>query len=305
MALVYLCLKRDLENEKYRIIRFNEHEFVATTKDGKTLVAHNQCSHRGFPVCQKLEGPLPISCPYHGKQFNFEKRIDTFELGEMIFLKDPNDNNFLNSEGISNIANELGKEFGRHKSILSSDPELWIQNTMDPNHLPHVHKEFSGLFHGTEPYEVECEENFSSYRMRVKEEVKNKYKQFGHCDSDFFHATIFPYLSITNFLDIFLSVETVTRINATTCEIDTRFFSSKLADIPNALCEQALEANIKVLKEDVETVNWWSYGNRKLKDELPIYMSGEKRIMHYVSRSEKWQRKDDTNELAFLSRPQG
>lgn len=272
----YLCLKRDIKEGEYAVFDLFNKSYIAKKEKEKITVAENSCSHRGFKVAD-CGGRGPIKCPYHGQRFNFEKLQRHHEFGEFIFVP-----TYLgSSQQLSEISPLIGEEFGQHKQFVKAPFHLWMQNTADPNHLSTAHKEsFSKLFDGSHPENVYLSEFESSYTMRIKDEVVERYqKHFSEANSDFYHYLGFPNLSVTSFLGVFYSIESANPVDGGT-EVLTRFFMRKGIK-PGLFGSLALESNEKILKEDKELVESWAK-NYKYDPETIKWLPGEARIKRYA-----------------------
>lgn len=273
----YLCLKRDLKEGEYATFSQFGHEVIAKNDKGKITVAKNACSHRGFKVASCPNGRGAIKCQYHGTRFEYEQPYSHYEFGEFIFLPQ-----YLGkSDPLTKISSEIGEEFGSHVQFVDAPFHLWIQNTMDPHHLKYAHKEsFAELFDGSLPENVYLSEFESSYTMRIKDEVVERYqKHFPEASDYFFHYAGFPSLSVTSFLDIFYSVESAIP-DGSGCRVHTRFFSRRSVERNNLLERLALDANKKILAEDKELVEKWAI-NYKYDPNIR-WMPGESRIKRYA-----------------------
>jgi phenylpropionate dioxygenase-like ring-hydroxylating dioxygenase large terminal subunit len=288
---LYLCLDRDLKENEYQAIHTFGQDVIAKRIDGQIKVKANKCLHRGFKVAQGC-GKGEIVCPYHGQPFSFKSPIGdipSYQVEGFVFLY-----NFLRLEDrlrlyLRTIYQDLGDEVGHYTQTVDAPFYLWVQNTADPNHLKTVHGDgFAKMFKSNEPYNVEIGTSYSSYHMRVKEEVLEKYKRYkkymGLSQSSpffdsFFHMIVMPHLSITSFLGVFYSIETATEKEGKT-EVHTRFFDSRLSKVPKPLSKMAVHENIKILAEDKDIIERWAKSH-KFDDESQ-WMQGEERIKNYI-----------------------
>jgi len=273
----YLCLKRDIIEGEYGVFEAMGESYIAKKEQGKITVARNACSHRGMRVAD-CAGKGAIKCKYHGKRFGFEGRVAHYEFDEFIFAP-----SYLGSSKVlPGISGEIGEEFGRHEQFVKAPFHLWIQNTSDPNHLGYVHKDsFANLFESDKPENVYLSEFESSYTMRVRDDVVERYrKHFKEAigPTDFHHIIGFPNLSVTRFLGVFYSVESANPV-ADGCRVVTRFFLRTGLKAPPALIDMALEDNKKVLLEDKEAVERWAIGYKY--DPNTQWLPGEERIKRY------------------------
>jgi hypothetical protein len=273
----YLGLKRDLKEGEYHVLSGLDKSYVAKIEKGKVTIAENRCKHRGFKVAS-CDGRGPIKCQYHGQRFEYERRINHHEFGEFLFSPD-----YLGtSQILSDISKQIGEEFGSHTQEVKAPFHLWMQNTADPNHLTTAHKDsFSKLFDGTRPENVYISEYESSYTMRIKDEVVERYGKHFELSSvsDFRHILGFPNLSVTSFLDVFFSVECATPTRDG-CRVNTRFFVRSGINRNRLLERVALESNIKILKEDKDLVEKWALDYTYDPDTK--WLPGEARIKRYA-----------------------
>lgn len=272
----YLCLRRDIPEGGYEVFDLFGESFISKKEKDQITVARNACAHRGFKVAH-CAGRGPIKCQYHGRRFAYERGIKHYEFGEFVFVP-----TFLgSSDQLTKLSDLIGEEFGSHKQVLNAPFHLWIQNTADPNHLSHVHKEsFSSLFDRSGPENVFISEFESSYTMRIKDEVVERYqKHYSEATTDFHHILGFPNLSVTSFLGIFYSVECANPNDAGGCEVTTRFFMRKGLK-PGTLSRLALAANKKILEEDKRLVEMWARGYKY--DPNTSWLPGEARIKRYA-----------------------
>jgi phenylpropionate dioxygenase-like ring-hydroxylating dioxygenase large terminal subunit len=270
----YVCLKRDLKDGEYGVFEAMGVSYIAKSEKEKVTLSKNACSHRGFRVAE-CAGKGPIRCPYHGQRFTFDRSLKHYEFGEFIFAPD-----YLGgSTTLSGLP--LGEEFGSHEQTVMAPFHLWMQNTADPNHLTHAHKDsFSKLFDGSRPENVYISEYESSYMMRIKDEVVERYKKhFPDCSDHFFHYIAFPNLSVTSFLNVFYSIETANPASKQTSLVKTRFFMGKGLKT-GLLSKTALEANKKILKEDSDLVEKWALNYQY--DPTTKWLTGEERIKRYA-----------------------
>lgn len=271
----YLCLKRDIKDGEYATFSIFGDEVIAKSDKGRITVAKNSCKHRGFKVAS-CAGRGPIKCQYHGQRFEYEKRYSHHEFGEFLFVP----TYLASSQIFPKFSQNLGKEFGGHKMFVRAPFHLWMQNTADPNHLTTAHKNsFSKLFDGTRVESVYVSEFESSYTMRIKDEIVDRYaSHYSECSDHFYHALGFPNLSVTSFLNIFYSVESANPADGG-CEVTTRFFMRTDLE-PGLIGKVALESNIKILEEDRKLVEAWAVNYRYEPDTQ--WLPGEMRIKRYA-----------------------
>lgn len=271
----YLGLKRDIKDGEYEVFDLFDQSYIAKKDQGKLTIAENKCQHRGYKV-RTCAGSGPIKCQYHGQRFTFANHIRHHEFGEFIFAP-----HYLGSSKIiTEISSLIGEEFGSYRQFLAAPFHLWIQNTADPNHLFTAHSDsFAKLFDKSQPENVYLSEFESSYTMRIKDEVVDRYKKHYPMASDAFtHIIGFPNLSITSFLDIFFSVESANPVQGG-CDVYTRFFMRDGIK-PSFLSRLALESNKRILMEDKDLVEEWAVGYKYNPDTN--WLPGEARIKRYA-----------------------
>jgi phenylpropionate dioxygenase-like ring-hydroxylating dioxygenase large terminal subunit len=271
----FLCLARDIKEGAHEVFDLFGESYIAKKEKGKITVGENRCSHRGMRVAN-CGGKGPIKCQYHGQRFNYDRPVFHHEFGEFVFVP-----TYLGqSQPLKDISPLIGEEFGRHEQFVKAPFHLWMQNTADPNHLTYAHKEsFAKLFDGHRPESVYISEFESSYTMRIKDDVVDRYrKHFAECGTDFYHYLAFPNLSVTSFLGIFYSVESANPLDSG-CLVTTRFFIRQGLK-PGLLAKLALEANQKILSEDKDLVEKWAEGYRY--DPMTNWLPGEDRIKRYA-----------------------
>lgn len=284
----YLFLKRDIEPLEFMPFKSVNDHLIAARGDN-IWVSKNVCPHRGMRVADEC-GKLPLKCQYHGRKFEWDRGLNLAIFGEMVFYIEDARVNLTGNSYLAEIGNDLGEEFGHYKMNVAAPFQLWVQNTADPNHLPTVHKaNFSALFSGLTPFQVQMGENSSSYKMPINAAIMEQYRAMRSEPSvfgdGFFHMLVFPHLSITSFLGVFYSIETATPIDDKYCQVHTRFFVSKKANVPGLLKRLALKSNIQVLKEDRDLITKLA-SSTAVKDHDPKWMPGEERIKHYCDHME-------------------
>lgn len=281
MKLFYLCLSKDLNPGEYKTFRYRSTEWVLARKEnGQLKLARNICRHRGFPVAEKC-GKLPIKCPYHGLIFNFEQSMFAFDTCGFIFsCRD--DMNIIKTTDLKHVENLVGQEFATIQMNVKAPAVLWMQNTADIHHLKFVHPHFSQQFESDTPVWIDPEPP-SAHALKVKSSIAERYNKFLTGDpaifKDVFVHILIANLSITSFLGIFFSIETA--IPTTDgCQVTTRFFTSKVANVPDKLIQLAKTANARILEEDKEIVERWARGFDP--DEPSAWLPGEERIRSYL-----------------------
>lgn len=219
------------------------------------------CPHRGHVLKNGV-------CPYHAMQ-SAKFNCSETKVSEV----DPT--------WAEKIEEDLGAIFFTFDMPVKAPASLWMQNTMDHHHVPIIHKDtLSQVFETHIPFDVCISDNASSHRLKVKPEVVNTYLRIcGNLVTDsFYHVVSYPNLSVTSFLNVFYSFETV-KDNSEGCRVTTKFFRSKSNPIPGALAEAAIEMNKRILKEDRAIVESWAETYADITH--CNWLSGEDRIKAY------------------------
>lgn len=303
----YLCLSRDAEEGKVRLVLGQDGcgYLVSRGKDWRLLVDSNACPHRGFPLLSAentltypLMAPeLPIKCRYHGHVFTPRGSVPAFEHLGMCFLGFPNSVEPLTPEQELAITS-IGREYQNVQTFVQAEIQLWMRNTMDPNHLDTVHRPgFADCFAPkTRPINVRISGtgNVSSYEMPVLPAAAEQFLLEKTFHPGFFHMTLFPGLSITNYLGILCSVETAVpnlRPAQWGCIVTTRYFLNAGVSFPDRLEEKVLQVlrakNCDILREDKMVCEEWVKGDCSPKQVAEYNLPGEERISAYVQR---WRR---------------
>lgn len=283
----YICLTRDIPEGGYRSFTLFGQNLIAKKEDGKITLAENICHHRGFRAGGPC-GKLPVHCRYHGLPFTFRNTIPAEAVGEMLFANLSSE--VMLSYDLIQFNELLGEQFGEYTQLVNATPDLWMQNTADPNHLKTIHPEtFAHNFDGNIPYNIRIDESISSYCMKIKKEVHQRFQPFmgdRHPLQDgFFHLTVYPHLSITSFLGVFMSIETANFVDdGKLTEVRTRFFTAKDAKVPNYLCTLAMQNSIEILQEDKALVEEWAETAHLTPHTFCI--QGEERIKAYIQKTE-------------------
>lgn len=224
------------------------------------------CPHRGHALQYS-------KCPYHGL---------TFPVPQSCFQHENVSRGTFDDSWCEKIEDDLGASFFTYDMPVKASVSLWMQNTMDCNHVNHIHSEtLARVFASPKPIEVCISDSGSYHRLAVKDSVVEIYKRLigDGVGDEFFHAVEYPNLSITSFLNVFYSFETA-KANSTGCRVTTKFYLSKSNPAPKPLIDAAIEMNRKILQEDRAIVESWAltYDNHKHEKWLPF----EERIKAYV-----------------------
>ena len=224
------------------------------------------CPHRGHALTYS-------KCPYHGL---------TFPVPQGCFKDEGTPVGEFDDLWCEKIEDDLGAPFFTYDMPVKAPISLWMQNTMGCNHVTTVHAEtFARVFASTTPIDVGIGENGSHHSLLVKPEVVEVYKRIigDGVGNKFFHAVEYPNLSVTSFLDVFYSFETVKK-NSTGCRVTTKFFLSKKNPAPRPLVDAAIEMNKKILLEDRKIVESWAETYEDVKHVN--FLKNEKRIQSYL-----------------------
>ena len=224
------------------------------------------CPHRGHALQYS-------KCPYHGL---------TFPVPQGCFKQENVPRETTDDDWCEKIEDDLGASFFTYDMPVKAPASLWIQNTMDCNHLASVHADsLARVFSSYTPHHVCINESGSSWRLSVKPEVVDVYRGIigDGVGTEFFHAVSYPSLSITSFLDVFYSFETV-KPGKTETRIRTVFHLSKKNPAPRPLIDAAIEMNKKILLEDRKVVESWA---QTYEDHKHVnFLKNEERIQAYL-----------------------
>lgn len=224
-----------------------------------------RCPHRGFPIAENES-----FCRYHGFSQPFDCRL--FESCW------PHPNNYDDCI-MEWIYSNLGEQFHSVEQKVRAPWYLWMQNTADFLHVPHVHAGgFAEQFSSTIPFDVRISSDManSSHRLMVKKSIRLSYElMLGKKLSEysFAHVLKYPNLSITSFLDVFYSLESAHAEDGG-CVVKTKFYLSNKNPAPRALIRSAILANERTLEEDRVAMETWALGYR----ETGNWLNGEGRV---------------------------
>lgn len=296
---VYLMRRQDLEGWAYRCTQSWGTSFIARAGEGgKVLVDNNICPHRGFPIVNSANlgekgTPLPTHCPYHGMAFKAAGDHPAFVIGDFIFATARPFAVPKGWERLEWFSERLGERFHHRRTDVAAPWELWVQQTMDPHHVAHVHRSgFATQFLDlVSPEDVFFSDDLrvSGYRIPVKDEVFKRYFEM-LCSRPqlagapvpepyFRHITVFPGLSITSFLGVFFSVEETLpmKFYPDQSVVFTEFFSARDMRVPPILLKRAADSNEKILQEDKRALEAFVSGGCPER-EPGFFMAGEERI---------------------------
>lgn len=278
---IFLCTTDDVPEGTHFPISLFGRRLIVFNKMNNYAVYENRCSHRGMPFTYE-PGTCKLTCRYHGKSFSFNNPLEMFQCGKFLLFKRPSEET---DQALSEFSSRLGEKFGELETYTSAPFHLWMANTMDPHHLRVVHKNgFAKMF--DDPPRV-FEEMFatgdylSSYKIRVKDSVRSEYMRHFKMSMplSFSHVSLFPNLSLTSFLGVFYSIETmIPCVNGT--KIKTAFYTRKNLKVSKLLCNLAMRSNRKTLDEDAELLNEFAKTydpNREIN-----WLPGEDRVRKYL-----------------------
>lgn len=243
--------------------------------------ASNRCQHRGMEVVNDdIKHPCEIKCPYHGQHFIPNQAAD--REGEFLFSPPDGDQDWLEPGPRAVLrwfTDQIGEQYQELQTRGAFPWYAWMINTMDVHHLRHVHPGFQRLFPaGVKPEREIFGKYYSSYTLDVDPKVVESFKKRidGNVSEFFWHATVFPNLSLTSFLGCLFSVETVLPGMITT--VQTRYFVNKKFHVPDAVVRAAMKSNIEILQEDRDILSRLGRGF----DLDGSYWPGEGRIKHFI-----------------------
>lgn len=289
----YLCLSSDVPPGSWRQVDLYDEDLLVTrTVEGILRLDRNACPHRGFPMGHGA-GRLPLKCGYHGLAFPQSGEYPVFESEGMVWSVALPVLNGSEAEVLRLAA--LGKEYQQHSSRVDCQWEQWIQNTMDPNHVSEIHPDFCAILEdGAKPFAVNVSEDLSvsSYRVPVKMDYAQRWRNVvGQIlSADFFHVTVYPYLSVTSFMGIMGSVETAVPADKggkLGTLVRTRYFMAPgmFDAIPEAVRAASMEANKKLLQEDRKVCEKWA--RKRYVPRKAMWLPGEERIQAFLKRCEE------------------
>lgn len=218
-------------------------DYIVKKESHGIYIGSALCPHRGMPFIECGKAAYNLTCPYHGLPFKPDEELNSFS--QLIFNGSVGDGWKFLSQTLSN----LGQLFQTEIHTVQCSPQVWMENTMDFGHVAQIHKAgFADLFVGN-PYDVVIGHQHSMWSLQVAQSAKDSLKGYANPDSCFKHFVAYPNLSITTFLDLFISIETVIP-NLNACNVHTRYFLAKDREIPANLLRAAIKANQTLLKED-------------------------------------------------------
>lgn len=265
----YIGLKRDFQS--FATLRDDN----IILKDG-WRIGKNECSHMGMRFMTEdtqIQEPCVIRCPYHGRGLSSFKLT---ECGEGLFDPMAFHKSF---HGLISVLSDLGEEYQTLHSEVACPWYVWLQNTMDPFHVPHVHKDgFEKVFKSLDTKNTWVSEHWrgdSYYEIPVDETLVDKL--FRHSSPQhqlFCHWAFAPSLSVTSFCGVLHSVEEITAMPDNTCRVKTRYFASVKGKPSWAIIKSAKQNNKKIIDEDVNICERLAPTFKRPRSYVP----GEERI---------------------------
>lgn len=271
----YICLKRDIAENEHQVVEGFSGSFILKKQNNSILVAKNECQHRGLKVTD-CGGKGPLRCKMHGQRFDFKPALRHHEFGEFIFAPE-----WLGaSEKLTDISTKVGEEFGSFTETLKAPFHLYVQQSMDLNHIPVVHPTTSNRhFYNLIPESVYLSEFESSFEIRVLDETVQKFQNIFKTSSEYMTQIMgFPNLMVTNFLDVFITVSSVKQIGDQS-EVYSRFFWGKDVEPNTLLAKKMIEEAKRVFEEDRPVIETWA---KSPKHTDVQWMPNETRIKRYV-----------------------
>ena len=144
--------------------------------DNKNRAFINACRHRGTPLLEDKGQCVHISCPYHGWTYNTDGGLRTFNAMDEALNLDPKDFGlvevkldtwsgfiFINfdpdCDSLQNFIGNLGEHtdsyhwedmvtVGHREMTIETNWKSYVENSMEPIHLPLVHKKSIGQVFG-------------------------------------------------------------------------------------------------------------------------------------------------------------
>ncbi len=281
---MYLCLVDDVPDNGHVPIELFGHNLILSRSGENISLDDNACRHRGHKICD-VRTVGPVKCPYHGLKFipNFQYSIT--QLWGMLFVS-----GVAGTAQISRLASNRGRHFYSKGMTVKCPFYLWIENTMDPNHLKQIHGEhFFQLFQSVTPENVEFSScgKVSSYALPIKADIVSRYERVLKTGLEpwFRQTTVYPHLSMTSFLGVFYSIETAVPVIGAT-EVLTKFFTSNRVEVPKPILSSAMKSNSIILEEDKQICESWAKSNHYRKPDS--WLPGEERIKVYDDLILEW-----------------
>lgn len=246
-------------------------DIIVRRSGEELLYGSSFCPHRGMPFITCTNSDYNLKCPYHGLPFQPDKKATLFH--GLAYIGDS-----LEPWGyLAKLLPTLLDPFQRELHNVACSSQIWIENTMDPNHLSHVHKAgFADLFQG-HPFDVKIGKTWSSYKMSIKQSIKDSYSTLGYTNDHFEHFVAYPNLSITNFLGVFHSIETALPTDRG-CIVHTRYYANAIASDKKGLLRSAELSNKTLLAEDR---NICQQLNASFNTNSNLYLPYEERVKAY------------------------
>lgn len=262
------------------------HDIVIVNESGGLFWAENTCSHMGTRFCsEKIKDHQSISCPYHGRPIGEFEPLDVWE--NFVFLKSDKSVSWVKGpiervimESLRFIDEDIGECFQTEFTTGKFPFYLWMQNTMDPGHLKTVHSDFSSVI-APRPQTVLFEEGgvLSSYILPVKKAAEDSFSSRVKNNSFpyFRHISVAPNLSVSSFMNIIYSIESVIQ-DGEWSFVTTRYFTPKNVDVPAHILKASIAGHKKILDEDRAICE------KVAKTYHPplVFDPGEERIQHYL-----------------------
>lgn len=232
----FLCLTRDVP-EFPQVKHVKEFGYI-TKKNDVFLSVPGFCKHMGYPL---VEGDKwSAYCKFHGINNQIDNNSQ-FVVTDSGYIFDGHNEAFTLLPNLNDYW-----EFGAVVTSGSFTKKMWLENTVDLDHLPHVHPHSFAPILDTRLSQTQLlPGGYSRVVVPVKPGTIDGLCKLFSVESPYFaHYLAADNVSITNFCFAFISVETIADNRAT-----TRFFAhNSITD--KKFLELVLRGNKKILDED-------------------------------------------------------
>lgn len=251
----YLCLSRDVPS--YPSVKHVGVAGYITNHMGAIKSVPTYCKHMGNPL---VEGDQwKALCRVHGVANSLETVPRFHETNSGFVFEGKNDA----QEILPSLTNYI--EFGSSVTRGDFTAQMWLENTVDLEHVAYAHPESFAPILDTRLAQVELlPGGFSRAVVPVKPGAIDGLRRLFAISSAYFsHMLVADNLSVTNFCFAFISVERIQEGQA-----HTRFFAHK--DIKDErFLSLVLRGNKRILAEDAAMLSHFdrdSYKNGQLKN---------------------------------------
>lgn len=246
MSFEYLCQVAELptypETINFKLV--DGKSIACCLKDNEPLALPLYCSHMGAPLVE--DNIWRGTCSFHGKG-NGPCTHEATRIGSFVFLGKVPDSAKSQIYEASDYITRCTL-FAREVTHGIFTRQMWLENTIDVQHIGFVHRGgFAELVDTESLVHKNLEDGSTLGTLKIAEShyQKLKMRHPGLVSNNLFcHAAIGPNLSITSFAGIFASIEKIRD-----CKTVTSFYANW--EISNKLwLQRCLDANRQILKED-------------------------------------------------------